>query len=158
MLAIGIEPEMEVTMDYEKTAAELLQIRAEFARIPRHRLIDEFARGEFFVLNYLLESRGKAHPKELSRQMNVSTARIAALINQTDRKGWTVRTADNEDSRRTLVTITEEGKAAVTGRKKEIFNMVVEMLQELGEEDADRLLKIKKRILANSKAGGEDIE
>lgn len=138
-------------MDYEKIAAELLHIRAEFARIPEHQKINEFARGEFFVLNYLLAHEGTAYPKDLSREMKVSSARIAALINQTDKKGWTMRTADAEDSRQTLITMTEAGREAIMNKKREIFNMVVEMLRELGEEDAAELLRIKRRINTNQK-------
>ena len=138
-------------MDYEKIAAELLQIRAEFSRIPEHQMINDFARGEFFVLNYLLAHEGIAYPKDLSREMTVSSARIAALINQTDKKGWTMRTADAEDSRQTLITMTEAGREAIMNKKREIFNMVVEMLRELGEEDAAELLRIKRRINTNQK-------
>lgn len=138
-------------MNYENIAAELLQIRAEFARIPEHQVINEFARGEFFVLNYLLVHEDTAYPKELSREMKVSSARIAALLNQTDKKGWTMRTADAEDSRQTLITMTESGREAIMNKKKEIFDMVVEMLQELGEEDAQELLRIKRRINTNQK-------
>ena len=138
-------------MNYENIAAELLQIRAEFARITEHQVINEFARGEFFVLNYLLVHEDTAYPKELSREMKVSSARIAALLNQTDKKGWTMRTADAEDSRQTLITMTESGREAIMNKKKEIFDMVVEMLQELGEEDAQELLRIKRRINTNQK-------
>ena len=114
-------------------------------------MINEFARGEFFVLNYLLVHEDTAYPKELSREMKVSSARIAALLNQTDKKGWTMRTADAEDSRQTLITMTESGREAIMNKKKEIFDMVVEMLQELGEEDAQELLRIKRRINTNQK-------
>lgn len=138
-------------MDYEKIAAELLHIRAEFARIPEHQKINEFARGELFVLNYLLAHEGTAYPKDLSREMKVSSARIAALLNQTDKKGWTMRTADDEDSRQTLISMTERGHKAIVNKKREIFDMVVGMLEELGPEDAAELLRIKKRINTNQK-------
>ncbi|MDY2680375.1 MAG: transcriptional regulator [Lentihominibacter sp.] len=142
-------------MDYEKIAAELLHIRAEFARIPEHQKINEFARGELFVLNYLLAHEGTAYPKDLSREMKVSSARIAALLNQTEKKGWTMRTADPDDSRQTLITMTEEGHEAIMNRKKEIFDMVVGMLEELGPEDAQELLRIERRIITNQKTKRE---
>ena len=62
-----------------------------------------------------------------------------------------MRTADAEDSRQTLITMTEAGREAIMNKKREIFNMVVEMLRELGEEDAAELLRIKRRINTNQK-------
>lgn len=142
-------------MDYESIAVELLRIRAELSRTPEHQTVSEFARGEFFVLNYMMENDGSVYPKDLSREMNVSSARVAAVLNQTGRKGLTERSSDADDSRKTLVTITDRGREAVMDKKKEIFDFVVEMLREIGPEDAQELLRIKKKIIMKKKTRGE---
>lgn len=142
-------------MDYESIAVELLRIRAELSRTPEHQTVNEFARGEFFVLNYMMENDGSVYPKDLSREMNVSSARVAAVLNQTGRKGLTERSSDADDSRKTLVTITDRGREAVMDKKKEIFDFVVEMLREIGPEDAQELLRIKKKIIMKKRTRGE---
>ncbi|MCI7145183.1 MAG: winged helix DNA-binding protein [Clostridiales bacterium] len=142
-------------MDYESIAVELLRIRAELSRTPEHQTVSEFARGEFFVLNYMMENDGSVYPKDLSREMNVSSARVAAVLNQTGRKGLTERSSDADDSRKTLVTITDRGREAVMDKKKEIFDFVVEMLREIGPEDAQELLRIKKKIIMKKRTRGE---
>lgn len=134
-------------MDYEKIAEELLKLRAQLLQVPEYQKVREFSRGEFFVLNYLLTHNGTAYPKDLSREMRVSSARVAALLNQTERKGWTVRGADVEDNRQTRITITQEGRVEIAERKAAVFELVVEMLKKIGPDDAEELLRIKRKIL-----------
>ena len=143
-------------MDYEKSAIELLKLRAELVHVPGNRKINASPHGEYFVLTYLLSHDGKAYPKELSREMAVSSARIAALLNQTEKKGWTARTADPENSRQTVVNLTEEGHRAIIEKQTETFDMTVDILKALGERDTEELLRIKRKIVAYQKSMGDD--
>lgn len=134
-------------MDYESMAEELLGIRAELLRVPANRMINEFARGELFVLNYLMAHSGTIFPKDLSKVMKVSSARIAALLNQMEKKGWIVRTTDMNDCRQTIIALTDDGKKEVEKARKEIVQAGAQMLEKIGPEDAKELLRIERKIL-----------
>ncbi|MBO5620145.1 MAG: transcriptional regulator [Butyrivibrio sp.] len=134
-------------MDYKKMAEELLNINAGLLRVSANRMMDRFVRGELFVLNYLIQHDGTAFPKDLSNAMEVSTARIAALLNQIEKKGWIIRSTDGEDNRQTIITLTEAGKSEVEDTRRDIVQEVVKMLKGIGAEDANELLRIERKIM-----------
>ena len=134
-------------MDYERIAEELLEIRANLLRLPANRMMNEFVHGEMFVLSYLLACGENVYPKDLSRKMGVSTARIAALLNQMERKGWIKRIDDPKDSRQKQILLTDSGKQIISAKKKELIAEVVKMLEKIGCEDAEELLRIQKKIM-----------
>ena len=134
-------------MDYEKMAEELLNIHAGLLRVSANRMMDRFVRGELFVLNYLIQHDGTAFPKGLSNVMEVSTARIAALLNQIEKKGWIIRSTDGEDNRQTIITLTEAGGSEVEDTRRDIVQEVVKMLKGIGAEDANELLRIERKIM-----------
>lgn len=134
-------------MNYESMAEELISIRAGLLHVPANQMMNDFVRGELFVLNYLIVHSGFAFPKDLSRSMGVSSARIAALLNHMEKKGWVVRVADTEDCRQTIITLTETGRAEVETKKAEIVEAIVQMLKRIGPEDAEELLRIERKIM-----------
>ena len=98
-------------MDYTSLAQELLTVRAKLLQVPANQQLSQMVRGEMFVLNYLFTHEGAIHPKELSRQMAVTTARIASLLNHMEQKQLLLRRADPDDNRQVIVKLTEQGRA-----------------------------------------------
>lgn len=134
-------------MDYQKMAEELLENHAQQLKVPASRQMSQLLKGELFVLNYLSIHNRTAYPKELSREMVVSTARIAALLNAMEGKGWIRRSGDAADSRQTIVTLTDAGRTEIETKRREIIGSVVEMLEALGPDDAQEFLRIERRIV-----------
>ncbi len=134
-------------MDYEAIAVELLKIQAKINRLRANQEMDEFARGEIFALSCLHESGGRLYPKDLSRAMAVSSARVAVLLNHMEQKNLICRLSDETDSRKTVVEMTALGEALFLRRQKEILQTVVDVLEDLGEEDAEAFLRIRKKML-----------
>ena len=128
-------------------AEELLSIRAELLHIRANQMMDNFSRGEMFVLNYLAVHGGTAYPKDLSKGMDVSSDRIAAVLNQMEKKRWINRTVDTADSRQTVITLTDTGQQEIECRKEEIVDAVAQMLRGIGPEDAKELLRIERKIM-----------
>ena len=118
-------------MDYRGMAEEYLAIRVEQIKVPALQLMSKMEKGELFVLNYLRAHSRTAYPKDLSRAMAVSTARIAAILNQVAEKGWIVRRDDPEDNQRL---------------RDEVVDASAKLLEALGPEDASELLRIQKKI------------
>ena len=137
-------------MDYKELAEDLLAVRAEQLKVSANQQMSKLLKGELFVLNYLLTHSKVAYPKELSREMAVSTARIAAILNSMEEKGWITRTGDTEDSRHTIVALTDEGCAEIEKKRTEVIGSVTKMLKLIGPDDAREFLRIQKEIVNNS--------
>lgn len=138
-------------MDTRAIAEELLSISAEYLQISANKKLDAFAKGEPFVLRYLCKHGETVYPKDLSKSMHVSSARIAAILNQMESKGWIVRSTDKNDTRQVNVTITEAGIALIKKEQNEIIESVARVLDKIGEEDAKELLRIQRKILKSEK-------
>lgn len=93
-------------MDYHLLAEELIELHRRLLSFPVNRMLADLAKGELFVLNYLMVHQDPVHPKELSQQMMVSTARVAALLNRMEEEGLIVRLPDSRDNRQTIITPT----------------------------------------------------
>ena len=96
-------------MDYHLLAEELIELHRRLLSFPVNRMLADLAKGELFVLNYLMVHQDPVHPKELSQQMMVSTARVAALLNRMEEEGLIVRLPDSRDNRQTIITPTQFG-------------------------------------------------
>ncbi|MDO4314316.1 MAG: winged helix DNA-binding protein [Oscillospiraceae bacterium] len=133
-------------MYYEILAGELLKINANLMQLPVSQQISRMVKGELFVLDYL-SARGTAvHPKELSKRLSVSTARIASLLNHMEEKRLIVRTEDPRDSRQVLVQLTQEGVKAIEENRRETISQVSKMLESLGPDDAREYIRIQRKI------------
>lgn len=136
-------------MDYTSLAQELLTVRAKLLQVPANQQLSQMVRGEMFVLNYLFTHEGAIHPKELSRQMAVTTARIASLLNHMEQKQLLLRRADPDDNRQIIVELTEQGRETTREIRAQVIRYLSAMLEELGPEDAQAYIRIQKKIWNN---------
>lgn len=136
-------------MDYKELAEEYLMIRAQLLKVPASQQVTKLVKGELFVLNYLATHEKAVYPKDLSKEMVVSTARIAVILNQMEDKKWITRTADTEDNRQILVALTEEGHQVIEQQREKIIHAVVQMFEKLGPEDATEFIRIQRKIVEN---------
>lgn len=134
-------------MKYRSIAEELLSIQVKLHHVRANQLMGNFARGELFVLNYLAAHGGRSYPKDLSKSMDVSSARVAAILNQMEKKGWINRSDDTIDSRQTVITLTNDGQRQIYVQKEQIIDAVAQMLESIGPEDANTLLRIERKIM-----------
>lgn len=134
-------------MRYEDIASELLKTRAEFLHVQALQEMSKMLKGELFVLNYLATHEQQTHPNKISKEMAVSTARIAVLLNRLEEKGFITRTDDPEDNRQVIVRLTEKGAEKIAQYRKETLSHVTELLEHLGPDDARELLRIEKKIV-----------
>jgi DNA-binding MarR family transcriptional regulator len=133
-------------VDYSALATELLESLSVMVRTATQKEVDEFARGEMFIMNYLVDSGGTALPSELSAAMDASTARVAAALKSLERKGLVVRHLDRTDRRKTRVVITDRGRQAVMDKRRQMHDHMVKVMRELGQDDAKEYLRLIRRI------------
>ena len=109
-------------------------------------VLNNFSRGEVGVLSYLVFDKGEATAGELSEKLNVSTARVASVLNSLESKEYVTRKVDSLDKRKTLVVITEKGKELAISTKKEITDMLLKIIDEVGYDDIKEYVRILQKI------------
>lgn len=144
---------MEFEMDYRKLAEEFIQKSYQMKKNNHQQMLDESLQGEIFTLLYLKVKKDYALPKEISEEMNISSARVASILNGLEDKGFIERKIDTSDRRRILVSLTDLGKEKALLHEEKVIGIIARMLELLGEEDAKELLRITARIVDLSKEG-----
>ncbi len=134
-------------MNYSLTAERVIEKIAVLARTHPHKEMEGLLEGEMFIMNYLTFKAETASPGELSSALGTSTARIAAILNSLERKGWITREIDKNDRRRILVARTETGKQFIICKTTMIKKMAEKVLEELGEHDAKEAMRILDRLI-----------
>lgn len=113
---------------------------------PLFSKVEEVDRGTGFVLAYLEESDGEVFAGDLARELRVSTARIAALLNKLENKELVERSRSASDARRTVVKITPKGIEYTAQIKEQILDKVEILLDKVGKEDMSEFLRICREI------------
>ena len=134
-------------MDYTQLAIQLIDMRASAPQIKMERTMSQIARGEVLALNYLAANGNRAYPKDISRALMLTTARVAAMLKSLEGQRTVTRTPDPEDSRQVIVSLTEKGIALVEERRAGMIRSVSKMLEALGEEDANAYVRIQAKLI-----------
>lgn len=114
-------------------------IKAKFENFGKVSIVDK---GIYFVLYYLLVHKDKdICAGDLAKMLKVSTARIAVLINSLEGKGWVKREHSSQDSRKTIIRITQNGEIEVKEKKEKLYNIFMILLNEIGEQDMRKFIK-----------------
>lgn len=133
-------------MDFEKLAREFMEIMHQMGKRKTQKQLTDSVQGEHFVLFYIAKHEGNVIPSEISNEMEISSARVAAALNSLEAKGLITRKIDVDDRRRILVNLTDEGREQVKQHYEMIMNTTTKMLMSLGEHDAAELLRIMKKL------------
>lgn len=140
-------------MDIEQMAQEYMEAMFHMRKVNSHKEIHNSVHGENFVLFFVSQNGGKAIPSDISNEMGISSARVAAALNSLEKKGLIIRRIDAQDRRRILIDLTDSGKEQVKNHYQMVMNMVKNMLQYLGENDAREFLRIMKRLAEKGPEG-----
>ena len=133
-------------MDYETLAREYMETLHKMRKRKNEKRINASLHGEQFVLTYVAHHDGSVIPSDISAEMGISTARIAAALGSLESKGLITRRIDEKDRRRILVELTSAGREKEAEHTKEIKRVIMRMLENLGEADAIEFLRILKKV------------
>lgn len=117
---------------YHILAERLVNLHTSLHPVPINQELSALDRGTFFALNYLMLHNHSAYPKDLSRSMGVSSARVAALLNHLEKEGFIQRRPDLKDNRQVIVSITDKGIQAICQKRERILDMIAQALESLG--------------------------
>jgi DNA-binding MarR family transcriptional regulator len=138
---------MRILMDYKKLAERFFYKSYQLKKYELQQIIDENVQGESFALLYIKNKKSFALPGEISGEMNISSARVAAILNNLENKGFIERQIDKTDRRKILVTLTKEGEEKAKNHNEEVIAQIAKMLELLGEQDAEEFVRITGRIV-----------
>lgn len=96
--------------------------------------ISESQSGMMAVLRLLDESAGESTAGQISRVLNVSTARVTVLLKKMAAKGLITKEKDTQDGRITWVKLTDLGIATIKNVKGELYRRMEAVIDAVGEE------------------------
>ena len=132
-------------MNYNEKAEEIFETVTK-----RKKYIDKvpsnISQGESGVLLYLLNSNNNVSQSDLSEKLDVSIARIVAIINTLQKKELIEKKIDANDKRKTIISITEAGKEIITQRKKQAIQFIENVKKKIDEKEIEQYIAINKKI------------
>lgn len=134
-------------MNYRENAELLFkQLRENTTTSSLTRVLDDFNHGEIGILSYLAFDRDEASAGELSEKLDVTSARIASILNSLENKEYIVRKVDKLDKRKILVAITTKGKKIAYDAKEDIINKIINVVKEIGYDEVKEYTRIALKI------------
>lgn len=103
--------------------------------------------GMYFVLRILSDAENELSAGDIAAAFNVTTARTAVILSTLEKKGFITKSKSSQDARRTIVKITEDGKAALEERKNKLFVEVDSFLSKLTKGEVKEFYKILQKLL-----------
>lgn len=98
--------------------------------------------GERAVLFSLDKGSSPLSAGEIASTLSVSTARVAVVLKSLAKKSFVLVTADKTDKRKTLVSLTQEGKNFIESQKQKLVDRTSKLLEILGKKDAKNFVRI----------------
>lgn len=109
------------------------------------------------VLNLLYDSDQPITAGSISKYMNVSTARVAALLKKMEARGFISRQAGKEDGRTVVVHLTETGLETVQKLRENFRRDIGILIDTIGMERLIEYTNISREIRAVLKGPPADI-
>ena len=105
--------------------------------------LTEFLQGELYVLHFLSQNRGmEINPSILSDKLHMSRPRITAALTALRNKGYVETAMSEDDRRRILVILTNEGLTFIENKQKNVERNFGLFVEGLGEENATELIRL----------------
>lgn len=129
-------------MDYRKAAEDFMVAAKHFNKSKMAEQMGRFSQGEILVLMYLHKCTGQPTlPNEIAKYADMSTARIAAILNKLEEKGLITREISHNDRRKILVAVTDKGRTEAKKHKEKALHYVAHILEKMGEQRAESFLE-----------------
>lgn len=98
-----------------------------------------------FMLANVYEGK-PAKPSEIAKKLGVTLSAVSHHINALEKSEYIERVQDPTDKRILRVSLSEKGRELDELLKKKFFKKICDMVEFLGEEDSDELIRLVKRV------------
>ena len=133
--------------EYKELADEFFDKLYLFKNINHQKEIDVSLKGEVFTLLYLYKEGDCKLPSDISCEMNISTARVTAILNTLEEKKMIERKIDDIDRRKIQVKLTNKGLKEAKKHNDKVINNLIDMFELLGKEDSEEFVRIITKIV-----------
>ncbi|MBQ7798191.1 MAG: winged helix-turn-helix transcriptional regulator [Clostridia bacterium] len=110
------------------------------------RHIDEINSGMGYIMLRLYNAKNEVFAIDISKDMQISRARVTMLIRKLISKGFAVKQRSKTDARKEIITITNKGRDEVNTIKQKILGDVNKLIDKLGFDKVNQFLEISKEI------------
>lgn len=126
---------------------ELYNLLGQLLNLKMNRLVQNSLRGEQGVLKYLCRVKNGVTAGLLSDKLHVVPGRMTDILISLENKGYIIRRQGIDDRRKTLVFVTETGRAQEKERREYIRQEYQGMFDLLGEKGTRELIRLLKIVL-----------
>lgn len=127
---------------------ELYSLLAELLNRRMNRAVQDSIRGEYGALHYLTYIQNAVTAGTLTQQLHVVPGRMTDILSSLEHKGLIERRRCEKDRRKVLVYITARGRRVARQKREAIAEEYSGLLQQLGREDTEDLIRLLKIVLA----------
>lgn len=128
-------------------ASQFMQIRRSLPYVKFDKEISNKSKHEICILSYLKLHNGEAHPRDLSEEFLISTARMAVLLNQLEEKEYIKRVPDSDDNRQTIIKLQPKGNDFFEEANDKILEFIARFFDELGTEDSEEFVRLHTKLM-----------
>ena len=127
-----------MTEDLTASGNDLLRAIARLNRwATRHASFDvPYAQARLLAL---LDELGPARVSALAAADNSSQPTLTTQVQRLEAAGWAGREADPDDARASLISLTEQGRAALEAVRHARYAVLAPVLEQLSSDERDRL-------------------
>lgn len=135
-------------MKTEQIAEEFNQIQITHVKA-FSRLADMFTlNGETGVLIWLNQQQREVFAIDIIDHFGLTAGRVANIVKKLEQKGYLTREHNITDLRKSLIRLTKSGMDYADEQYAQMNENHISIVETLGEEDAETLLRLLKRIFS----------
>lgn len=98
------------------------------------------------MLKYLSDADRPVSAGEISRFMQVSTARVSVLLRKLSERNFIIRENSSQDARRLMISLSDDGMTECLRRKEEMIGIFSRIIDKLGKERMEEFISVSHEI------------
>lgn len=134
---------------YEELAKKFMIERMEYKKKNAPAVEDfmtKLSMGEAGVVAYLTFISNGVSAGTLSQEFNISTARIASILNKLENKKYIRRVIDKNDKRKVIVYIDDDIKKETISKWEKEVSRLARIFFMMGEKDTLEFIRLKNKM------------
>lgn len=108
--------------------------------------INDARRGMVYVIGYLYREKREITFNELSKKLDVSTARITKLLQKLVAKGYVNKRQDENDKRKIIISLTDRGNEIAKSIEEKFYETISDVIDYIGIDDINKFIEITTKI------------
>lgn len=144
-------------MATQQEIEEMIQLFHTIHPHSSRKQIDKVMAGVGAVLRYLSLSEDLVTAGQIAAQLQISTARVAALLKKMEAKDLIIRETGPKDARTTVVRLSDHGRETVEKLRSEIYGQVGRMIDTIGMQRLKEFVNTAQEMIQIVERPSQDI-